>query len=124
MARTIATIAGDTPAVVVAHDYEASDPLYVIRGMNSFTHPGWMGPVMNEISFVFSTDAVADEDDRGGVPHEAVYEALNDHLATPAAFGTSVGDWLANHGTLVQGDWDDFADALATAIGGTYTPPA
>jgi hypothetical protein len=124
--RTVATVAGDVPATVLALDYDGADPVYVITGLNTSTHPGWMGQKVEELSFVIATDAVDDNDDRGGVPAEALYEILLDRLGdTPADLGTSFGEWLAAKVTatdITQGDADDIADAIATAIGGTYTP--
>lgn len=124
--RTVATIAGDVPATVLALDYDGADPMYVITGLTTLTHPGWMGRNVDELALVIATDAVDDNDDRGGVPAEALYEVLLDRLGgTPADLGASIGDWLAAKVTatdITQSDADDIADAIATAIGGTYTP--
>lgn len=82
--RLINTITGDTPAEVVAHDYSEADPLYVIRGMNPANHPAWMGGVQNEIQVVFATDAEDDDDDRGGVPFEAIMDVILDRFGAEA----------------------------------------
>ena len=122
--RLVASVGGDTPANVYALDYAEADSMYVLKGMTSVTHPGWMGRNQEELSFVFATDAVDDNDDRDGAPAEAFLEAMYDRYGA-ADLGGLIGAWLAakvDATDITQSDADDLADALATAIGGTYTP--